>query len=221
MSLGRTGIRLAWDESMKSVSECYRGAALVAFCLLGACRVVSADGAATAGDEGGSGAGSSAAAGSEARGGGTAAGGKHAGGASGAGAPSVDSGAAGQAGASDEAGASGAIDSSDGGARPQSAMPDPATAECDADGGCVTKCSSESATCAVESAPGNCEFELFHDIPTTVSCGQTATVGIANCGACGSVAVEVYFDGSYCWQGFPDCMGDAFGKFIEPHAPLP
>ena len=91
-------------------------------------------------------------------------------------------------------------------------------ATCDADGGCISlRAPSENANCAVVSAVSYCEFELFKDVSTTVTCGQTVTVGTANCGACGSVAVEVFYDGSHCWQGMPDCTG----KFVYPHAPLP
>ena len=92
----------------------------------------------------------------------------------------------------------------------------------DVDGGCASKCTGETVSCAVESYDTLCEFELFRGTPVTVACGQTATAGIANCGGCGSVAVEVYYDGSLCWEGVPDCpLPELSGKLISPHAPLP
>jgi hypothetical protein len=211
---------------MKSAYQYYRGAAFIACCLLGACHIASTD---SASDEGGSGpGGATAAAGREERGGNTAAGGTRATVTARAGAADVS--AAGQAGGGNEAGdggneagdgASGATSSDDGGAGPQSAPLDPAS-ECDIDGGCISKCPSDTVNCTVEFPPGECEFEAFRDIPTSVTCGQSVTVGIANCGGCGSVAVQVYYDGSYCWQGIPDCMLPQFvGKFLNPHAPLP
>ncbi|HEX7453818.1 MAG TPA: hypothetical protein VF294_16110, partial [Polyangiaceae bacterium] len=67
-----------------------------------------------------------------------------------------------------------------------------------------------------------CEFELFNEVQTEVACGQTAAVGVANCGECGSVTVEVFYDGSHCWEGIPDCAPPGvFGKFLYPHAPSP
>jgi hypothetical protein len=90
------------------------------------------------------------------------------------------------------------------------------------DGGCASKCTGEIVRCGVESYDNLCEFELFHDTPVTVTCGQTATAGIASCGGCGTVAVEVYYDGSFCWEGVPDCSLEGLsGKFLQPHAPLP
>jgi hypothetical protein len=214
---------------MKSVYQCCRGAAFIACCLLGACHVVSNEAAASGGDEGSGEAGSGAAAGSEPRGGSSATGGKHAGGASGAGSSFLDLGAAGQAGAGNEAGGTGeageaasGASGSNGGANPQTAALDPETAECDVDGGgCVSKCVHEVANCGVESFAFACEFDLFHDMPAAMTCGQSVTVGIANCGLCGAVAVKLYYDGSYCWQGVPDCAGQSFGRFVDPHAPLP
>jgi hypothetical protein len=204
---------------MKSAYQYYRSAAVVACCLLGACHIASTDSAV---DEGGGGqGGASAAAGSEDRGGNTAAGGMLASITARAGAANI--GAAGQAGSGEAGdGASGATSSDDGGAGPQSAALDPATEECDVDGGCASKCTTDTANCAVQFTADDCEFGVYHDVPTSVACGQSVTVGIANCGECGSVAVEVYYDGTRCWQGIPDCTLPQFsGKFLNPHAPLP
>jgi len=195
---------------------------VVACCLIGACHAVSEDTPAASG-----GGGSSASVGEGAPGGNASDGSMHAGGSGGtsaAGHPAVGSGEAGQAGEAgggNEAGdASGAAGTGDAGTNntPTSTTP----LECDLDGGCASNCTGETVSCEVESFASACEFELFHDTPATVTCGRTATVGIANCGACGSVAVEVYYDGSHCWQGIPDCQGPlSFGKFFDPHAPLP
>jgi hypothetical protein len=143
------------------------------------------------------------------------------GGASAAGHPAVGWGEAGQAGGGDEAGdASGAAGSGDAGTN--NAPAGTTLPECDLDGGCASNCTGETVTCGVESYQDFCEFESFHDTPVTVTCGQTATAGIANCGGCGTVAVEVYYDGSKCWEGIPDCPLDGFaGKLVSPHAPLP
>ncbi|HEX3854986.1 MAG TPA: hypothetical protein VHW01_28685, partial [Polyangiaceae bacterium] len=198
---------------MKSAYQYYRSAAVVACCLLGACHIASTDSAV---DEGGGGA--SAAAGSEDRGGNTAAGGML---------PSVtaragaaDTGAAGQAGSGEAGDSTSGATSGDGGAGPQSAALDPATEECDVDGGCASKCTTDTANCAVQFTADDCEFGVYRDVPASVACGQSVTVGIANCGECGSVAVEVYYDGTRCWQGIPDCTLPQFsGKFLNPHAP--
>jgi hypothetical protein len=199
----------------------YRSVALVACCLVGACHVVNQDPVAASG-------GSTASAGAEERGGNASAGGKHAGGAPGSSAAghtavgSGEAGQAGQAGGGNEAGdtASAAAGSGDAGASNAPARTPPT--ECDVDGGCASNCAGETVSCGVESFANYCEFELFHDTPATVTCGQTATVGIANCGLCGSVAVQVFYDGSHCWQGVPDCQGSvSFGKLFDPHAPLP
>jgi hypothetical protein len=196
---------------------------VVACCLIGACHTASNDSTAPSGDSG-----SPASAGAEERGGNASDGGKHAGGSVGssqAGHPAIGSGEAGQggqAGGGNEAGdaASGAAGSGDAGTSNTPSQKPPM--ECDVDGGCTSKCTGETVSCAVESFGNYCEFELFHDTPVTVTCGQTASVGIANCGTCGTVAVKLYYDGSLCWQGIPDCpLPGAAGKLIDPHAPLP
>jgi hypothetical protein len=200
---------------MRSACQLYRGIAFVACCLVGACRVVTNDSTMASG-------GATASAARAKQGG---EGGAHAGGAGHtlqAGHPAIGLGEAGQAGGDNEAGAAagGAADSDDAGASNVAANAPPT--ECELDGGCASNCSGEIVSCAVESFAAACEFESFHDTPATVTCGQTATVGIANCGACGSVAVEVYYDGSHCWQGVPDCpLQEFFGKLVSPHAPLP
>jgi hypothetical protein len=194
----------------------YRGVAVVACCLVGACHIASVDPAAASASGG-----STASAGAEERGGNASDGGTHAGGtgSSKAGHPALGSG---EAGVGNEAGdnASGAAGSGDAGTRNTPAGTKPT--ECDVDGGCASNCTTEAVSCGVVSFGAYCEFELFHDVPVTVACGQTATVGIANCGICGSVAVKVYYDGSFCWQGIPDCPSQDFsGKLLDPHAPLP
>ncbi|MEP7051951.1 MAG: hypothetical protein ABJB12_16420 [Pseudomonadota bacterium] len=112
----------------------------------------------------------------------------------------------GAAGAGDDAGAS------SGGAS--------AASECDIDGGCAAVCHGQSARCAVAHAGYSCELAQFENTATTVACGETATIGTADCGGCGTVAVEVYFDGSRCWEGMPDCALSGFtGTFFVPHSP--
>ena len=190
--------------------ELYASAAFAVCCVLSACHAASDDPASVMSIEEGGGAGYRATAGREERGPADAGAGKSAGGA--AGMPDADVAAdAGQAGAIGEAGAAG------------STSINPATAECDIDGGCASVCSDKGqmVTCAVESFQNDCEFEMFHDVPAAVTCGQAATVGIANCGLCGMVPVQVFFDGTYCWQGVPDCSLVLFnGKVFDPHAPI-
>ncbi|MEO6599361.1 MAG: hypothetical protein ABIQ16_05775 [Polyangiaceae bacterium] len=96
----------------------------------------------------------------------------------------------------------------------------PSEISADAGAGPVpTRCAAKQATCAVLSEPA-CEFMAFADQTKTLSCGEIATVGMAQCGACGPATVELYFDGRTCWQGIPDCaLADFAGKFVYPHLP--
>ena len=94
------------------------------------------------------------------------------------------------------------------------------TPECDSEGICTEGCDAPSVTCVVGTLEIGCEIKQFRGMSATVGCGRTASVGTANCGACGSVAVEVYFDGKQCWEGIPSCSRpEYFGKFLDPHAP--
>jgi hypothetical protein len=94
--------------------------------------------------------------------------------------------------------------------------------ECDLlDGGCASNCTSDrGTTCAVIVDHTDCELVELAGAFATVACGQSAAVGTANCGGCGSVEVDVYYDGARCWQGIPDCSLPQFaGKLFDPHAP--
>jgi hypothetical protein len=205
---------------MQSAYQFCRGTAVVVWCLVGACHVAANDTT----SNGDARAGATSEGGAE-RGGSAAEGGKHAGGSGGssaAGQPDAGSGEAGQAGAGNEAGdaASGAAGSGDAGS--SNAAANAATSECDVDGGCASTCTGETVSCGVEPFDNFCEFNLFLDTPVTVTCGQTAIAGIADCGGCGKVAVEVFYDGSRCWEGIPDCPLPGFsGELVSPHAPLP
>lgn len=99
---------------------------------------------------------------------------------------------------------------------------DQANTACTVSGSCTSsKCSDQHVSCAIESTGVACEFEGFVGASTDVTCGERAVVGTACCGGCGCVPVEVFFDGSRCWQGVPQCTGlDQFSnKFFDPHAP--
>jgi hypothetical protein len=94
--------------------------------------------------------------------------------------------------------------------------------ECDLlDGGCLSDCTSDRGnTCTVILDSTDCELLEFTGAFVTVACGQSAVVGTANCGGCGSVEVEVYYDGARCWEGIPNCaLPQLAGKFFDPHAP--
>jgi hypothetical protein len=100
---------------------------------------------------------------------------------------------------------------------------DSASPNCSLEGGpnsCVLTCTDASVTCVVAYASFSCELEEFAEASATVACGQTATVGTACCGACGCVAVEVFYDGKRCWEGIPDCsQGTVEGQWFDPRAP--
>lgn len=114
-----------------------------------------------------------------------------------------------------EAGAAGAV----------AASPDPPPAECALDGGTCSAnphptCAEPRAKCTVRDPGFSCELPKFAGVSATVACGATATVGTACCGACGCVKVEVYYDGEYCWEGFPDCsLPEYAGKLLFPKLP--
>ena len=101
----------------------------------------------------------------------------------------------------------------------------PPQRDCDfADGGCVSQCGAQTQTtvCAVVTPDSLCELQGFVGTSTQVACGQAAIIGTACCGACGCVPVEVFFDGTYCWEGVPTCT--VYGltdQYLDPHAPGP
>jgi hypothetical protein len=115
----------------------------------------------------------------------------------------------------------------DDGASMDDASTDSTIPGCTLDGGgpnsCAALCTDGGVTCSVVGDPLSCEFEEFSEASAPVACGQTATVGTACCGACGCVAVEVFYDGARCWQGLPDCSQGAAaefdGRWFDPHAP--
>ena len=92
--------------------------------------------------------------------------------------------------------------------------------ECDLDGGCAAVCHGQAAHCTVELAGFSCELDAFQSASANVACGETSTVGTALCGGCGSVDVQLYFDGTRCWEGLPGCTRPEYsGKFFLPHPP--
>ncbi|HET7541240.1 MAG TPA: hypothetical protein VFK05_15285 [Polyangiaceae bacterium] len=91
---------------------------------------------------------------------------------------------------------------------------------CDLGGSCLSDCEDRSVTCGV--APSNvaCEFQGFTGATAEVSCNRRVVIGTACCGACGCVPVEVYFDGTDCWQGIPECKEGVFSnRMLFPHEP--
>ena len=103
---------------------------------------------------------------------------------------------------------------------PASTEPVSPPQSCDLDNGCVTDCEENSVTCDIASTNVACEFEGFTGATAQVACGRRVVIGMACCGGCGCVPVEVFFDGNYCWQGVPRCEGGALGnKMLFPHAP--
>ncbi len=133
----------------------------------------------------------------------------------------VDTGAGGSAGATMtspqpmvavDAGAGESADAGD----PQDPIVPPA--HCDVDGGCVSQCTNQSATCAVISSGVICELDGFVGASAEVGCGQRTIVGTACCGGCGCVPVEVFFDGTSCWQGVPTCAFSGLAdQLFNPH----
>jgi hypothetical protein len=77
-------------------------------------------------------------------------------------------------------------------------------------------CETPSALCAViPEIP--CEFSQAAGASAVVACGQSATVAQLDCGGCGYVKVQVYFDGRHCFQGIePSCLGKGW---LYPHLP--
>jgi len=117
---------------------------------------------------------------------------------------SVDnSGSGGRGGDADTAGIGGA--GGEGGAPPP---------PCDLNGNCSSDGDGATVTCGV--VPGNeCEFTGFVGATAQLAWGKSQVIGLACCGQCECVPVEVYFDGAQCWQGIPQC---AENRFITPHA---
>jgi len=100
-------------------------------------------------------------------------------------------------------------------------LPPPDTS-CDLDGSCITDCKDRRVTCGIETnGPVYCEFQGFTGATAQVACNQRAVIGMACCGGCGCIPVEVYFDGKYCWQGMPECsnVDSLSNRMLEPHLP--
>jgi len=99
----------------------------------------------------------------------------------------------------------------------------PPPGDCDfADGGCVSQCGAQhqSTVCAVVTPDSLCELQGFVGTSAQVACGQAAIIGTACCGECGCVPVEVFFDGTYCWEGVPTCTVNGLtDQYLDPHAP--
>jgi len=70
-------------------------------------------------------------------------------------------------------------------------------------------------------SPGTaCEFEGFTGATGEVTCNERVVIGTACCGGCGCIPVEVYFDGTYCWQGVPECKEQNLAqRMLYPHQP--
>jgi hypothetical protein len=77
----------------------------------------------------------------------------------------------------------------------------------------------QSATCTVVPDPMFCEFVVANEAGAAaiLACGQTANVIQVNCGACGSVWVDLYFDGTHCWQSVYNCTN----LWLDSHPPSP
>ncbi len=84
---------------------------------------------------------------------------------------------------------------------------------CDLMGNCDSSCENTPVTCGIQ-AGNECEYRGFVGATAQLTCGQHAVIGIACCGACDCVPVEVYFDGVSCWQGIPQCNG----QLLYPHS---
>ena len=99
--------------------------------------------------------------------------------------------------------------------------PPPPPTSCDLNGSCVSSsCEDSKLSCGVISTGAFCEFEGFSGATAPTACNQRAVIGTACCGACGCVPVEVYFDGTYCWQGMPQCKEDNLSnRMFYAHLP--
>lgn len=123
--------------------------------------------------------------------------------------------------------AAGSADMPDAGADGGNGQPPPPPAQCDfADGGCVAQCNQpqmpQVTQCSVITSTTLCELVGFVGASTQVACGQQAMIGTACCGQCGCVPVEMFYDGTYCWEGVPTCaLSYLTDQFYEPHLPGP
>jgi len=94
----------------------------------------------------------------------------------------------------------------------------PPPKSCDLNETCTSNCEDRAVTCGIDPAGFACEFQGFQGATAEVSCGQRVVIGTACCGGCDCVPVEVYFDGSYCWQGVPQCkLGEFTNQMFFPH----
>jgi hypothetical protein len=87
---------------------------------------------------------------------------------------------------------------------------------CDGAGTCASSPNAACRTCTIR-ANGACEFNPFVGLGASLAPGQVASIGSVNCGSCGLVTVQVYYDGSRCWEGFPSCP--SFGAWQSPYVP--
>jgi len=71
-----------------------------------------------------------------------------------------------------------------------------------------------SALCAVLPEPA-CEFSQTEGQSAVVPSGQAVDIAEVDCGGCGHVTVQVYFDGRRCFQRAPGCFED----WLYPHSP--
>jgi hypothetical protein len=129
-------------------------------------------------------------------------------------------GAAGKETQEDDAGAGNDADATSDSAETPPASGDGVHESCEVNGSCTSKCEDKpSVTCGIESTGFACEFEGFVGATAQVACGQHVVIGMACCGGCGCVPVEVFFDGTRCWQGAPQCELPQFtNQFLDPHA---
>jgi len=107
---------------------------------------------------------------------------------------------------------------SDSGGSGPTAEAEPPPKSCDLNETCTSNCEDRAVTCGIDPAGFACEFQGFQGATAKVSCGQRVVIGTACCGGCDCVPVEVYFDGTYCWQGVPQCkLGEFTNQMFFPH----
>lgn len=124
--------------------------------------------------------------------------------------PLAKGGSSGEVGGSSSAGRAPNDDAAGTGGAAGAAEPPP---PCDLNGNCTSDGDGEKVTCGVVSG-NECEFAGFVGATAQVAWGKSAMIGLACCGQCECVPVEVYFDGVRCWQGIPQCANN---QFITPH----